>query len=214
MENKLFKIITLSVILFSSIILVQSCAVSALQSEPMTFSKETSQNGMLIGSITFPTEKPKFNGYFIRVSNINADEKIAKKNSTEIHISPEQIVRMKHKGQLDNGRTYLFAIERPEGKYEFPSVRLFTNSGFAALQRTNYSGSFSIPFDIKKGEITYVGNIIFNERAGENDTLVSYKNNYKRDIEEMKKIQPSVNWNQAINDENRKITYPDRKVKL
>lgn len=207
MKKKLFKIITLSVVLFLTIILVQSCAVSALSSEPMSFRKETAQNGLIVGSITFPKEKAKFNGYFIRVSAKDADEKIAKKNSTEIQISPEQIWKMKHKGQLNNGLTYLFAIERPEGKYEISSIRLFTNSGIAALQRTNNLSSFSIPFDVNKGEITYVGNIIFNEYAGENDILFSYENNYERDINAIKIIQPTVDWSKAINDLDRKIEY-------
>lgn len=213
MNKKLFKIITILAILFYTFILVQSCAVSALPSEPMAFSKETAKNGLIIGSITFPKEKARFNGYFIRVSSKDSDKKIAKKNSTEIQIIPEQVWKMKHKGQLDNGLTYLFAIERPEGKYEIPSIRLFTNSGIAALQRTNYSGSFSIPFDVKKGEITYVGNIIFNEYADEKDTLVFYKNNYEKDIKAIKTIQPRVDWSKAINDVNRKIEYNNNKVK-
>ena len=79
MKKKLIKIITLSVVLFSTIILVQSCAVSGLSSEPMSFQKETTQNGLIIGSITFPKEKAKFNGYFIRVNAKDTDEKIAKK---------------------------------------------------------------------------------------------------------------------------------------
>ena len=207
MKNKLFKIIILSIILFSTIVLVQSCAVSALSSEPMKFNKETAKNGLIIGSITFPKEKARFNGYFISVKGKDSDEKIAKKNSTEIQISPEQIWKMKHKGQLNNGLTYLFAIERPEGKYEISSIRLFTNSGIAALQRTNNLSSFSIPFDVNKGEITYVGNIIFNEYAGENDILFSYENNYERDINAIKIIQPTVDWSKAINDLDRKIEY-------
>lgn len=213
MKNKLIRVSGILIIVIAMVTFFQSCAVAALSSEPMNFNRQTSQNGMLIGSITFPKEKAKFNGYFIRIAGKDIDEKKAKKNSTEIQISPEQIWKMKHKGQLENGLTYLFAIERPEGKYEIPSIRLFTNSGIAILQRTDYSGSFSIPFDIKKGEITYVGNIIFNEYVEKNDTLVKYKNNFERDIEAIKKIQPSVDWSKTINDLNRKIEYPNEKVK-
>ncbi|MFM9403108.1 hypothetical protein ACKLNQ_14415 [Myroides odoratimimus] len=213
MKKKLFKIVTLSVALFSVMMLVQSCAAPALSRQPMHFQKETAQNGLLIGSITFPKEKAKYNGYFIRITAKDTDEKIANKNSIEIQISPEQIWKMRHKGQLDNGLTYLFTIERPEGKYEISSIRLFTNSGFIALQRTSYSSSFSIPFDVKKGEITYVGNIMFNEHSKANDTLVSYKNNYEKDINAIKTIQPTIDWSKAINDLNRKIEYNNNKVK-
>lgn len=211
-KHKLFKIIIISVVLLFTIILAQSCAVTALPKVPMKFQKELTENGLIIGSITFPNEKAKFNGYFIRVNSIDSDEKTAKTNSTEIKIIPDQIWKMKHKGQLDNGLTYLFSIERPEGKYEFSSIRLFTNSVSQALQKTNYSDGFSILFDVKKGEITYVGNIIFNEYAYKNDTLVSYKNNYEKDIDAIKTIQPSVDWSKAINDVNRKIEY-NNKVK-
>lgn len=213
MKTHFFKQLKIVLVLFSIPILIQSCAVTGLPNEPMSFRKETAKNGLLVGSISFPKEKARFNGYFIRVSAIDADEKTAKKNSTEIQISPEQIWKMKHKGQLDNKTTYLFAIERPEGKYEISSIRLFSNSGIAALQRTNYTGSFSIPFDVKKGEITYVGTIVFDEYAGENDALVSYKNNYQRDILAIKTLQPSVDWSKAINDTNRKIEYNNNKVK-
>lgn len=212
MNKKVFKGVKILLMLIT-ITTIQSCAIAALPSEPITFRKESAENGLIIGSITFPKEKARFNGYFIRVSGKDADEKTAKKHSTEIQISPEQIWKMKHIGQLDNGLTYLFTIERPEGKYEIPSVRLFTNSGIAALQKTNYSSSFSIPFDVKKGEITYVGNIVFNEYADENDTLVTYRNNYEKDINAIKNIQPRVDWNKAINDLNRKIEYNNNKVK-
>jgi hypothetical protein len=145
-------------ILFASIViattLFQSCAVSGLSSEPMRFHKDYTENGLIIGSITFPKEKAKYNGYFIGVSNIDSDKKNASKNSTEIHISPEQIWKMQHKGQINNGLTYLFAIERPVGKYEISNLRLFTNSGIQILQRTDNTGGFSIPFNVEKGVIT------------------------------------------------------------
>jgi hypothetical protein len=207
MKNKPFKIITLSIALLSTIILVQNCAVLPLSSEPINFRKETAENGLIVGSITFPREFPRFNGYYISVIRKDNNKKISRKNSTEIEITPEQIWRDRHIGQLNNGLTYLFAIERQEGEYEISSIRLFTNSGNIAFQRTDYINNFSIPFDVKKGEITYVGNIIFNEYANKMDTVISYKNNYERDINALKKLQPTVDWNRAINDINRKVKY-------
>ena len=201
------KITQITLVLILAILFCQSCAVGALPTEPMTFKKETAANGLIVGSITFPNSKAKFNGYFIKISSTTADEKTAKQNTTEIHISPEQMTKMKHVGELDNGLTYLFAIERPEGPYEIPGIRLFKNSGIAALQRTIFSGQFSIPFDVKKGEITYVGNILFNEYAGANDTLIRYKNNYQRDINALKELQPGVAWSSALNNPDRKIEY-------
>lgn len=207
MKGRIFKTITVSIVLFFTITLLKSCAVAALTLEPMSFQKETAKKGLILGSITFPKEIARYNAYYIRISALDSIEKIARKKSREIHISPEWAWRIKHRGQLDNGLTYLFAIYRPEGKYEVSSIRLFTNSSIQALQRTDYSGSFSIPFDVVKGEITYVGNIFYNEYAGRKDTFVTYRNNYEKDIEAIKKIQPSVDWSKAMNDVNRKIDF-------
>lgn len=57
MKTKLSKIIISSVLLFTTFIVVESCAVASLPSEPMNFSK-LSEKGLLVGSITFPTDTP------------------------------------------------------------------------------------------------------------------------------------------------------------
>ena len=198
MKNKLFKIITLSVTLVSTIILVQSCAVASLSSEPMNFTK-SSEKGLLVGSVTFPTNKPNFNGYFFRLTNNTSQEFQVNRNQS---------------GQLDGGRTYLFAIERPVGVSEIPSVRLFHNSGMIAGQYDVRTGGFSIPYEIKKGEITYIGNITFNDYAKKGDTVVALNNNFEKDIEALKKLQPTIDWNSAKNDQNRKIEYNNKKARL
>ena len=164
----------------------------------MNFSK-SSEKGLLVGSVTFPTDKPNFNGYFFRLTNNTSQEFQVNRNQT---------------GQLDGGRTYLFVIERPVGVSEIPSVRLFHNSGMIAGQYDVRTGGFSIPYEIKKGEITYIGNIIFNDYAKKGEIVVGLNNKFERDIEELKKLQPSIDWNSAKNDENRKIEYNDKKARL
>lgn len=207
MKNKTIKFVAISLFLLVALFIVQSCAVSGMPSEQMTFIPKTTQNGLIFGSITFPKEKANFNGYFLKVSCLSADSKNAKKNGTEIHFSPEQFIKMKHIGALDNGRTYLFAIERPEGDYEFSGIRLFTNSGFAILQRNDILNGFSIPFKVNKGEITYVGNINFNEYGSGNEKVITYQNNFEKDLAGIKKAQPYVYWEAAKNDTTRNIVY-------
>lgn len=198
MKSKLSKIITLSVVIFSIFILVQSCAVASLPSEPMNFSK-TSEKGLLVGSVTFPNDKPNFNGYFFRLTN---------------NTSQEFQINRKQGGQLDEGKTYLFIIERPVGVSEIPSVRLFHNSIIIAGQYDIKTGGFSIPYEIKKGEITYIGNVTFNDYAKKGDLVVGLNNKFERDIKELKKLQPSIDWNNVKNDESRKIEYNDKKARL
>lgn len=206
MKTKTIKL-AFTLLFLTTLFFIQSCATSGMSSEKMTFVPHKTPNGLIFGSITFPKEKAKFNGYFLQISCQSTDLKTAKKNSKEIHFSPEQIVKMKHAGDADRGLTYLFAIERPEGDYAVTGIRLFSNSGIQALQRSDYTGGFSIPFKVNKGEITYVGNVVFNEYAGANDTVVSYRNNFEKDLISIKRVQPNVYWDGSKNDTSRKISY-------
>lgn len=210
MKTKISKQLSITLFILTLTFIFQSCAVSTMQSEQMTFNSKTSKNGLIFGSITFPNPKPKFNGYFFRLTCISTNSKVSKDNSTEIQVRPEQIVKMKHKGQLDNGLTYLFAIERPEGDYEFSGIRLFTNSGVAVLQRNDNLNGFSIPFKVNKGEITYVGNINFNEDGDESEKIITYQNNLEKDLGGIKMAQPYINWDTAKNDPSRNITYRNK----
>ena len=99
--------------------------------EPIVFRKETTKNGLIFGSITFPNEKAKFNGYFLKIVMNDSIKKVSDKNSIEIRFIPEQILKMKHDGQLENGKTYLFVLERREGKYIIPGINLFNNYGYS-----------------------------------------------------------------------------------
>lgn len=198
MKKIIVKLSFITSILIVTITLFQSCAVSSLPTEPMNFSK-SSEKGLLVGSVTFPTSKPNFNGYFFRLTN---------NTSQEFQINRNQ------DGQLDEGKTYLFVIERPVGISEIPSVRLFQNSGMIAGQYDVRTGGFSIPYEIKKGEITYIGNITFNDYAKKDEIVVGLNNKFERDIENLKKLQPSIDWSSVKNDESRKIEYNDKKARL
>jgi hypothetical protein len=128
MKKKLNKICRLILIVIITISIFNSCGVvTSIPYEPIQFDQNTSENGVIFGSITFPNEKAKFNGYFIQISNTNPDKKIAQKNSTQIRFVPQQIIKMKHDGQLENGKTYLFVLEHKAGNYEIPFLRLFSS---------------------------------------------------------------------------------------
>jgi hypothetical protein len=206
MNKRIIKTNGIVMFLFITITFFQSCGVvPSIPYEPIVFDKETTKKGLIFGSITFPNEKARFNGYFIQIARKDTIKKIANRNSTEVSFSPEQIFKMKHDGQLENGKTYLFTLEREEGKYAITGLRLFSNYGYST--RTTSINGFSIPFDVKKGEITYVGDIIFDEKMSTNEHPVKINNNFKRDVDAIDKIQPSVDWGNAIDIENIKINY-------
>lgn len=197
--------------ILSLLIFCCSIVASSASAQQITFNPKKTDNGLIFGSLTFPQEKAKFNGYFLQISYKSTDPKLARKNFKEIRFSPAQIIRMKHKGNLDNGLTYLFTIERPAGDYEISGIRLFSNSGFAVLQRNDNIGGFSIPFTVNKGEILYVGNIQFNEYAAENETVFSYQNNFEKDLSGIKEIQPFVYWDAAKKNDLINIVYHKEK---
>jgi hypothetical protein len=210
------NIIKAAIFLFL-IYMTLSCSVAHdnMPEKPIRFHQDFSKNGLIFGSITFPNQEANFNSYFIRISCIDETDNIKSvKNFTEIHIKPEYNSNIRHIGHYDNGRTYVFALERLPGKYEIPSVRLFRNSGIVYLQRTDYVGEFTIPFEVKKGEINYIGNIIFNDKTLSNDTIVKHQNNFDKDVKVLKNIQPTVNWNLAKNDTLIKIKYNNKNAKL
>ncbi|WP_338838979.1 hypothetical protein [Flavobacterium ginsenosidimutans] len=205
------KIKSRSRILFLSVF-VLCLTVSKLTAQKMTFNPKKTDNGLIFGSMTFPEEKARFNGYFLLISYKSTDPKISRKYSKEVRFIPAQITRMRHKGDLDNGLTYLFAVEKPEGEYEITNIRLFTNSGLAFLQKNDNVNGFSIPFKVNKGEISYIGNIRFNENAfkqsaKEIKTMVVYNNNFEKDLDGIKKAEPFVYWDAAKKDDSIQIIY-------
>ncbi|WP_294965367.1 hypothetical protein [uncultured Flavobacterium sp.] len=205
------KIKSRSRILFLSAFIL-CCTLSKVTAQKMTFNPMKTDNGLIFGSMTFPEEKARFNGYFLLISYKSTDPKISRKYSKEVRFIPAQITRMRHKGDLDNGLTYLFAVEKPEGEYEITNIRVFSNSGLAFLQRNDNVNGFSVPFKVNKGEILYVGNLRFNENAfkqsaKEIKTMVVYNNNFEKDLNGIKKAEPFVYWDAAKKDDSIKIIY-------
>lgn len=100
-------------------------ALCKITAQSMTFNPNKTENGLIFGSLTFPKEKARFNGYFMLISYKSTDPKLSRKYSKEVRFIPAQITRMRHKGDLDNGLTYLFAVEKPAGEYVFQILGFF-----------------------------------------------------------------------------------------
>ncbi len=193
LKHSFFLIITL--LLFASNGLAQR-----LPEEPMRFHKDYTENGLIFGTISFTNTKARYNGYFPYISCISEDKKKSRKNSGQIIIRPEQIFKMRHDGELEDGKTYLFTMEKAPGQYTLSSIRLFTN-GVLGYTRTDVISGFSIPFEVKKGEILYVGEITINEYAENNGPILSIDDQFDRDVQAMKNRQKMINWDAATKSE-------------
>lgn len=185
-----------SLLVSSIILIIISCAAPRVTKSASNFNN-TSENGMIIGTITFPKKQPRFNHYFPGfLSSTNKFKEIA--------ISPQVSFGEKHIGELDNGLTYLFALELSEDKYNFKGVRLST-IGYGYTTSSLIS-EIAVPFEIKKGQITYLGNIVIDEWAKEGDTLVKFSNKFEKDIRGFKTKMPNVNFDNIV-DSKTKIIY-------
>ncbi|HEX8269104.1 MAG TPA: hypothetical protein VF581_04365 [Flavobacterium sp.] len=76
--------------------------------------------------------------------------------------------------------------------------RLFENNGYT--QATSYNKvPFEIPFEVKKGEITYIGEFEFFENGNKAGSIIKVGDNFDRDIEALKVKAPAINWTKAVN---------------
>lgn len=78
-------------------------------------------------------------------------------------------------------RGNVFAVELPEGEYEFASW--FVSSGAASIRPIN---SFSVRFNVSPGHAIYAGNFHFIRESGLGGMVtgvnVNYKNEFDRDV--------------------------------
>ncbi|MBB3169727.1 hypothetical protein [Simiduia aestuariiviva] len=106
-------------------------------------------------------------------------------------------------------RGNVFAIELPEGEYEFASW--FVSSGVASIGPVD---PFSIRFNIYPGNITYGGGFHFIRESGFGATVtgvnVNYENKYDRDVPIIRKKYRNLDTKLIKN--NVEITDPISKL--
>ena len=185
-KSTLLRSIVLSVFTFGIVAVTVQCAAPNLTTRSIAFN-ENGENGLIVGSITFPTVQPRFAGYYITLTDQGSNK------SSKIFIEPEWERKVSHNGELNNGKSYLFTLEKAPGKY---AVDKITCSATAYDDAKHYdrAENFSIPVEVKKGEIVYIGEILFNEYATEKSALINLQSNYKRDMEGLALKQPSIDW--------------------
>ena len=186
-------------LLFAFLSFSINCHAQLLPEKQIRFHKDYSQTGLVFGTLTFPEIKIRFDGYLLWLG-CKEDGKEQWKSCGKIYLTP-QMFKKKHKGELDEGRTYLFAYEKPPGQYVISGLRLIilkvALGGTYTGPDTDITG-FSIPFDVKKGQITYIGNININEYAFKGEQVVTLKDEFTKDMNAIKNIHKMVNWDIAV----------------
>ena len=172
-------------------ILITSCKSTSYKA-PETFTA-ASETGLAVGTITFENDIPRNDIYRFFYTGTTGNEKFNKQNKGKIEIKGRNAQNERDfGGDFDNGQTYLFVIERMPGTYEFNQYNYLDHIGPTGM--VSPSKAFSIPFEIKKGEISYIGEFSFNDLAEPGNPKLVVYNRYGRDLEEFKKKYPKIDW--------------------
>ncbi|KAF2511044.1 hypothetical protein E0W72_06520 [Flavobacterium arcticum] len=178
-------------ILLLSLVLATGCKTKTTDTAPETFNI-TSSKGLAIGTITFEGEKPVNDIYRFFYEPTSGDKKFIRQNDGKIEIKARIKSEPAYNGDFDSKKTYLFVIEREPGSYAFTQYNYLDHIGYSGM--VSNSKKFAIPFDIKKGEITYIGELTYIENAQPGTPRVVIWDKFDRDKKEFKKKYPNINW--------------------
>ncbi|KAF2519370.1 hypothetical protein E0W68_03215 [Flavobacterium salilacus subsp. salilacus] len=185
-----------TLILLLCLITVTGCKTKTADAVPETFST-TSEKGLAIGTITFEGEKPVNDIYRFFYEPTSGDKKFMRQNDGKIEIKARVNNEPAYNGDFDNKKTYLFVIECEPGNYAFTQYNYLDHIGYTGT--VSNSKKFAIPFDIKKGEITYIGELTYIENAQPGSPRIVIWDKFDRDKKEFKKKYPAINWDAAHN---------------
>lgn len=202
LNSTMFSIFTFNYISMKSVyyiclfILLAGCSASPSMDAPENFTA-ASQTGLAIGTITFEGDTPKNDIYRFFYSPVSADKKFTRMNDGKIQILGRVDDERTYNGDFNNSKTYLFAIERQPGQYAFTQYNFLTRKGPTGMVYS--SNEFAIPFEIKKGEISYIGELTYMEKAEKGTPRLIIADYMMRDIQHFKQKFPHINWDIAIN---------------
>ena len=172
--------------LFSFAILTLSCVGTAVTRNFNNY--DVNKNGLIIGTITFPKEAQWFDEYTFRLNKENGGATKFEINSYENVNSPTPADKYI--------KTYIFILEKAPGKYSIDDIEAYAND----LGEASYFGKTKdvfIPIEVRQGEITYVGDILYKEVLEKGFINVSIVNSFDRDIKYFNSKYPNVDWRNA-----------------
>lgn len=176
------------------LLLIMGCKSTSVDKPVAAFSA-SSENGLAVGTITFESEAPKNDIYRFLYKPTSDDKKFIKKNEGKIEIKARNGKKRGFTGDFANGQSYTFVIERAPGKYNFFQHTVL--SGLGSMGNVNFSKEYGIPFEIKKGEITYLGELSYNDLAQPGAPRIVVYGRFDRDLSELKKKYPNIDWKLA-----------------
>ncbi len=191
----MIRIVPLGLLVILSVILA-GCIRTGLPKEALIFTEYDPQ-GLVVGSITINSNKPQYEGYGLFWGPKKDPSKKKKQEGvvSKIFIRPGKTLERIHIGELDGGKTYLFAIKDFPGQSELEAVSFFTNGASGSNNVLFKDIVLDIP--IQKGEITYLGNVVIDDYASRKEVRAVVVNNSERDLNALKERYPHIDWAKA-----------------
>ena len=186
-----------SLYILLTVVLFTSCSSSHTDKVPEKFDTN-SQKGIAVGTLTFDADMPKNDIYrFFYEPVSTTDKKFIRKNKGKVMVKARIKNDRGFNGDFNDKKTYLFVIEADPGQYAFIDYAMLNHIG--EMGTMSFSRPFSIPFEVKKGEIAYIGELTYHQEAGQDEPKISVSDNFDRDINELKTKFPAIDWNKSYN---------------
>ena len=186
-----------SYILLPIILLLTGCNAGSTNDFPAATFIPSAEKGLAIATITFEGDIPVNDIYRFFYNAQSGDKSFKKRNAGKILINGRQNKEKGFNGDFNNKKSYLVIIEREPGTYAFTQYSYLDHLGSNGM--VSSSKLFEIPFEIKKDEITYVGELDYKDVAEKGTPRIFVADYYTRDLPEFKKKYPAVNWDKTVN---------------
>lgn len=176
---------------------ITGCATKSYDATPKTLAPSP-EKGLAVGTITFEGDVPVNDIYRFFYNATSGDKNFKKANAGKIMIKGrDDDNKSGFNGDFNNKKTYLFVIEREPGTYAFTQYSYLDHLG--PMGAVSSSKEFAIPFEIKKGGITYMGELDYVDHAVKGSPRIYVADYFSRDMEELKKKYPTIEWQKTVN---------------
>lgn len=181
--------ITLFIII---ILLLTSCATLEKKQKNYQFDS-TNEQGLFLATITLKKNSSdidvldlEFEDYDVHDKNWFLIDLVLKNN------------RMKADTIINEEKIYYLVAKTSVTKYKLSGYEIIKelNPRDEIKSKTN---QISIPFEIEKGIVNYIGDFNFYLNKNENGFHFEIQNNLDRDIAKLKKMYPKVEWGEIKN---------------
>jgi len=183
-------------ILLTIVALATGCSTKTAATAPANFNS-TFLTGLAVGTITFEGDVPVNDIYRFFYEGQTGNTKFNRKNAGKIIINGRTDGQSMFNGDFNGNKSYLFVIEAQPGTYAFTKYNYLDHIGPQGM--VSNSDTFAIPFEVKAGQITYMGELNYVDKAVKGTPRIYVADYFLRDLPEFKKKYPRIMWEKTVN---------------